>query len=97
MDLERDRTPIHRKFIARAAGGGHRVLVDANAQPFFRLADDDLLDSADLCAVFGVSTRTIYRWISDGLPVHDKVGREYLFAKGDVLDWAEDEFGGDDD
>ena len=86
-----DRVSIHRKFIARAAGGGHRILVDAKAQSFHRLGDDDLLDSADLCALFGVSTRTIYRWISErDLPVIAKVGRDYLFAKGDVLEWAEE-------
>ena len=98
MDLENDRTPIHRKFIARAASGGHRILVDANEQPFSKLDDDDLIDSADLCAIFGVSIRTIYRWISEReLPFVAKVGREYLFAKGDVLDWAVDEFEDDDD
>jgi excisionase family DNA binding protein len=90
MDLD-DRAPIHRKFIARAAGGGHRILADAKAQAFHRLDDEALLDSTDLCALFGVSTRTIYRWISErDLPVAAKVGREYLFAKGDVWEWAED-------
>jgi excisionase family DNA binding protein len=55
------------------------------------LDDEDLLDSADLCALFGISTRTIYRWIGErDLPVAAKVGREYLFAKGDVSEWVED-------
>ncbi|HWY13684.1 MAG TPA: helix-turn-helix domain-containing protein [Rhizomicrobium sp.] len=98
MDLERDRTPINRKFIGRAAGGGHRVFVDASEQPFSKLDDEDLLDSTDLCAIFGVSSRTIYRWISeDDLPVHAQVGREYLFAKGDLLDWWDDMQEEDDD
>ena len=97
MDLDRDRTPIHRKFIAKAAGGGVRILVDATAQPFSKLDDEDLLDSADLCDLFGVSVRTIYRWISDGMPVAYKIGREYLFEKGEVLGWAEDELEDDDD
>jgi len=96
MDVD-DRTPIHRKFIAKAAGGGHRILVDANPQPFRRLDDEDLLDSADLCALFGCSIRTVYRWISErDLPVTAKVGREYLFTKGDVWEWVEEEFGGGD-
>ena len=90
MNLD-SRAPIHRKFIVRGPGGGHRIFADAKAQTFHRLGDDDLLDSADLCALFGVSTRTIYRWISErDLPAAAKVGREYLFAKGDVWEWVEE-------
>lgn len=85
---ENDRTPINRKFIGTAAGGGVRILAEARARPFANLGDDDLVDTADLCRIFGVSARTIYRWISeDDLPVFDKIGRDYLFAKGELLDW----------
>lgn len=87
-DLEDDDTPINRKFIGRGAGGGQRVLAEAKPQPFYKLDDEDLLDTADLCEIFGVSARTIYRWIAeDDLPVFEQVGRDYLFAKGELLEW----------
>ncbi len=93
-DLENDRTPLHRKFIGRGAGGGERVLAEAKARPFANLRDEDLLDTADICAICGCSARTVYRWIAEGLPVFDKVGRDYLFAKGAFLDWWDE---GEDD
>lgn len=89
--LERDRTPIHRKIVARSSGGGHKVYMDAQARPFSRLADDDLLGTADLCELFGCSTRTVYRWMAEReLRWDRKVGREYLFRKDDVVEWWQD-------
>jgi len=86
--LEDNPTPIHRKMIMPAVGGGQRAFMDPHARPFSALARQDLLDTADLCRIFGCSTRTIYRWINE----HDlrpkfKAGRELLFTKADLLRW----------
>ena len=79
---------IHRKVVASAIGGGLRVYADAKARPFSRLANEDLLDTADVCRVFPCSARTLYRWMADGsLRPHRKIGREYLFTKAEILRW----------
>jgi Helix-turn-helix domain len=80
--------PIHRKLVGRAPGGGLRVFVDAKARPFAKLALDDLVDSADVCAVLGCSARSLYRWVGEGLLAPaGKYGRDYLFSKREVLRW----------
>lgn len=87
-ELEANRTPIHRKQIGPASGGGLKAYVDFETLPFCELEKKDLIDTSDLCRIFGTSLRTIYRWMSDHelRPVR-KAGREYLFRKGDVLSW----------
>jgi excisionase family DNA binding protein len=87
LDLERDREPLHQKFIVKQ-GHGYRIYAERDAKPFNKLPDEALLDSADLCELFGCSTRTLYRWVAErDLDAKYKVGREYLFEKGDVLAW----------
>lgn len=87
-ELAASRTPVHRKRIGSAAGGGEKAYVDFQELPFCELEDGDLIDTADLCRIFGCSLRTVYRWMSDhGLQPRRKVGREFLFAKGDVVRW----------
>lgn len=86
--LSRSPTPIHRKVVLQAIGGGVRVYVDAKPRPFANLANADLLDTGDVCRLFPCSARTIYRWISEGLlRPQRKIGREYLFTKQEVLRW----------
>lgn len=81
-------TLIHRKMIARAVGGGERAYMDQQARPFYKLANNDLLDTADLCRVFGCSARTVYRWTNEhGLTPQFKAGRDLLFAKSDIVRW----------
>lgn len=87
-ELAANRTLIHRKRIGPAAGGGKRAFVDFEVLPFCELEDADLIDTSDLCQTFGVSLRTVYRWMSDhSLRPVTNVGREFLFKKGDVLRW----------
>lgn len=87
-ELEGSRVPVHRKFVGAAAGGGTKVYVDYVARPFCELTAGDFLDTADLCTVFGVSQRTAYRWMrGHGLRPALKVGREFLFTKGEIVRW----------
>jgi excisionase family DNA binding protein len=86
-----DQVQVHRKMLAPAAGGGMRVYVDAQAHSFLQLADGDLIDTADLCRLFGCSARTVYRWVeSHGLRSIGKVGREFLFTKGEIVRWYDE-------
>jgi excisionase family DNA binding protein len=83
-----DVVAINRKVIAPAPGGGQRVYIEAQARPFPQLADTDLVDTADMCRLFGCSARTVYRWVErHGLRSFGKVGREFLFAKGEIVRW----------
>lgn len=86
--MSRNATPIRRKFDAPGPGGGPKVYVEAKERAFFRLAGSDLLDTGDLCRLYRVSARTIYRWMAE----HDlrptiRIGREYLFRKDTLLAW----------
>ena len=82
---------FHRKFVVAGAGGGPRIYADAQERTFGRLAAEDLLDTADLCRIFGCSTRTIYRWIAEeDLRWDIKVGRDYLFRKDDIVAFYND-------
>src|ERR1051326_2717383 len=87
-ELRRLQTPINPKVIVRAPGGGLQVYRDARSRSFARLSLDDLLDTADLCLIFGCSARTVYRWMAEfGLRPATKAGRQFLFTKGELLDW----------
>ena len=86
--LKNARTPINRKLVGPAAGGGQQIYIDFKPQPFHTLAPSDMLDTADLCKMFGCSVRTVYRWITDhSLKPALKVGREFLFTKREVVRW----------
>jgi excisionase family DNA binding protein len=86
--LATDRTPINRKLVGPAAGGGNKVYVDFKTRPFQLLEDLDLVDTADLCRMFGCSARTVYRWVAEhGLRPTMRVGRELLFTKREVVRW----------
>lgn len=77
-----------RKRPQRMRSGQLRVLRDASFLSFGELADGDLLDTSELCFLFGCSKRTLYRWISErGLRPRAGVGRELYFAKADVVNW----------
>ena len=77
-----------RKAPARMPGGQLRVVRGNTQVSFSELADDALLDTAELCYLFGCSARTLYRWINErGLRPRGQVGRELFFAKGDVVKW----------
>lgn len=83
-----DQVLVHRKVVAPGAGGRLRVYIEAQPRKFSKLADADLVDTADLCRLFGCSARTVYRWVErNGLCSAGKVGREFLFAKGEVVRW----------
>jgi excisionase family DNA binding protein len=89
--LRHDSTLVNRKIIVESASGATQVYADAEARPFSRLRNDDLLDTADICSVMGCSARTVYRWIAEeGLEPQWKVGRIYLFEKGEFLEWWEE-------
>jgi len=86
--LSENRTPIFRKLIGAGIGGGQTVLKEQRAVPFHTLRNSDLVDTTDLCRVFGCSARTVYRWVTNhSLRPVGKIGREFLFMKGEVLRW----------
>ena len=69
--------------------GRVRVVYHKDLVPFEALAPDDYLGTADLQQYFGVSARTIYRWMAEeGLQRDDMVGGEHFFEKRTVLRWA---------
>src|SRR5258708_34213853 len=78
-------TQIRRKIVGPAVGGGKRAFMDFQAQPFHELAARDLLDTADLCRIFGCSARTVYGWVTErALTPTFKGARESLFTKSDL-------------
>ena len=86
--FEQNRTPIRRKVMVRAPGGGLKVYADFEETPFRDLGAKDLLDTADICLLYGVSVRTVYRWIAEhGLPSSGKAGRTYFFRKDALIRW----------
>lgn len=70
----------------------------------------ELFDVAEACKESGVTRRTLYKWIEDGLDFGGKLGREYLTAVrlggkyyidpdalSDFLDLREDFYSEDED
>ena len=86
--LTANQTPIYRKRVGEGVGGGRVVFADKRPMAFRSLQNDDLLDTTDLCRVFGCSARTVYRWVTDhSLRPFGKIGREFLFTKGEIVRW----------
>jgi len=85
--LSRNKTPIRRKIDVPDNRGRCRVYADPQEKPFSRLAGGDLLDTADIGLLYGVSPRTVYRWKAEhGLTPSVKIGREYA-----ILHWDEND------
>jgi predicted DNA-binding transcriptional regulator AlpA len=90
--ISKSRTPVRRKTVARGAGGGDRVYADVRETPFSRLRPEDLIDSADISRLYGVSSRTVYRWIAEAnLRPAGKAGRDYYFTKAEILRWDDND------
>ncbi|MFZ5616945.1 MAG: helix-turn-helix domain-containing protein [Pseudomonadota bacterium] len=90
--IAKSRVGVRRKALARGSGGGVRVYAELKETPFVRLAPGDLLDSADIARLYGVSTRTVYRWIAEAnLRPKGKAGRDYYFAKAEILRWDDND------
>ena len=86
--LSVNRTPIYPKLVGEGVGGGRIVYADKCPVPFCKLHRGDLVDTSDLCLVFGCSVRTVYRWVTDhSLRPMGKIGREFLFTKGEIVRW----------
>lgn len=50
----------------------------------------DIMRAIEVCALFGISQRTLYRWIKYlDFPVRRAKGRKPLFDKVDCLKWYE--------
>lgn len=57
---------------------------------FNSIAPKQLLSSKDVAALFGVSLRTIYRWITyHHLHVDEFIGKEYFYRKETLKYWYE--------
>ena len=86
--ISENKTPIHAKTVERAIGGGLKVVAARRAAPFSRLDGKALLDTNDLCLIFGASRRTIYRWVAENeLTPAGRAGREYIFEKKHIIYW----------
>lgn len=48
--------------------------------------EDRLLRVEDVMALYGVTRKTVYRWLADGKLKGKKAGRRWLFSKQAVLD-----------
>lgn len=48
---------------------------------------DPYVKSTELAAILNVNPTTVRRWIVKGLPVHNKIGKTYIFYLGDVYIW----------
>ena len=44
-----------------------------------------LLEVRDICELYGVSRRTVYRWIKAGKLTGKKAGQKWLFSRESVL------------
>jgi len=83
-----NRTPIRRKTVGQALGGGLKVFAERRAIPFAELRPRDLLDTMDLCRIYGCSKRTVYRWVAEhDLVPTGRAGREYFFEKKVIVGW----------
>ena len=49
-------------------------------------AHDDLLEVGDVCALYHVDKKTVYRWIKSGKLTGKKAGRKWLFTREAVND-----------
>jgi len=73
------------KKIILKRDGKLRVFLSNPPASYSKLKSNDLLDTSDLMRIFGVTSRTVYRWIEAGnLRFHRRVGREYYFRKSDI-------------
>jgi len=91
-EIARSQVPLRRKSVVRAPGGGVRIFAEFKETPFARLRPDDLLDTADIGLLYGVSARTVYRWIAEaGLRPQGKAGRDYYFTKAEILRWHDND------
>jgi predicted DNA-binding transcriptional regulator AlpA len=90
--ISKSRVGVRRKALARGPGGGVRVYSELKETPFARLGPEDLLDSGDIARLYGVSTRTVYRWIAETrLRPKGKAGRDYYFTKAEILRWDDND------
>ena len=50
----------------------------------------ELVSSAEIRKLFGISLNTLYKWRRAGMPVIQPGGRsgKFYFNKADVMDWA---------
>ena len=91
--LAGDPTPIHQKVLGPVYDGQRKVFADPEVRKFKDLPGSALLDTSDLCRIYGCSRRTIYRWIADrALHYVGQVGREYLFSKSGLIEWHARQF-----
>lgn len=90
--IARNPVMLRRKTLARAPGGGVRVYAEFKETRFSRLKAEDLLDTADIGLLYGVSARTVYRWIAEAnLRPNGKAGRDYYFTKAEILRWHDED------
>ena len=88
-----DPTLIHPKVLVPAYGGQRKVFAERKPLQFKDLPASALLDTSDLCRIYGCSRRTIYRWMAERALQHvGQVGREYLFTKSGVIEWHARQF-----
>ena len=86
--LSKNQTQIRRKWVGSGVGGGRIVYQATRPVAFSTLQNIDLVDTTDLCLIFGCSARTVYRWVTDhSLRPYGKIGREFLFSKGEIVRW----------
>ncbi len=86
--FEQNKMPIRRKVVVRAPGGGFKAYADFETRPFCELGAGDLLDTADICMLYGCSARTVYRWMAEHKLKHSgKAGRNHFFRKDALIRW----------
>ena len=80
---------FHGKFLARDATGTLRIWRRHLPVTFWRLRQNDFLDTSDLMLLFEVSRPTLARYLSLqwGLEPSRRVGGALLFRKQAVLAW----------
>ena len=86
--IAKSTTRVRPKKVGRAPGGGLQIVPAPSDVSFSRCRDDVLLDTNDLCLLYGCSRRTVYRWMAEhNLTPSGRAGREYYFEKRVIVDW----------
>lgn len=51
---------------------------------------ENFIETEDVCTIFSIKERTVYRWIENGMPCHrleDGPGNRYRYLESEIREW----------